>query len=346
MDINDIEALSCLDETRAKEAFDRLYPEIQSDLGRFLASKISDAQDREEIIAKTCIRIWNVRTKFVAQGLGAWYRHIFRLCRWIALDHLRTKQEYVSLDDKEVADRAFEAISTGDTQARRRLHDLADQVWLGWDASVNSLERKRRVLAAQLFLLHGRSWPEVASVVHLRSDVDRAKFDDWVTHEPTLLHLSFKELHATNQELCEILLGQRPIMSALSQPKYRSVNWSQDQVEYIRYRFQYGIESSHLPPDLASQTTESCLALFPFMDRFDRVERSIPRPHQASKLLAKVGLWKRIVFQYHAVNDLKYKQIQERTEPIANRVGQKMNDNTMQAWLSSGRLAKQLRDAL
>lgn len=119
-------------------------------------------------------------------------------------------------------------------------------------------------------------------------------------------------------------------------------NWTPEQIEFIRYRFQYGIELGHFPADLATQTIEACLKLFPFIDRFERIEKKVAK----ANLLSTVGLWKRIVFQYHAVNDLKYKQIQERTEPIATRAGQKMNDNTMQAWLSSGRLAKQLKDAL
>jgi DNA-directed RNA polymerase specialized sigma24 family protein len=346
MEMSDIELVSGSDETRAKEAFDKLHNLIQVELAKYLAHKISNPVDREEIISKSCLRIWNVRTKFLAESVGAWYQHIYRVCWWVAIDHLRSKQEHGTFEDHGILDTAFEEIDETSAESRRRLHDLADSVWLGWDRSVEPLERKRRVLAAQLFYLHSRNWAEIATVVRLRPDSDRAKFDDWISQKPTLLHLSFKELYATNKELCEILLGERPVLTGQGEPRYHQVNWTREQIEFIRYRFQYGVEPTHISPDLAEQTIAECLELFPFVDRFDRIEKQITKPNGAANLLNTVGLWKRIVFHYHAVNDLKYRQIQERVEPIATRVGQRMNSNTMQAWLSSGRLAQQLRDSL
>ncbi|HLO99105.1 MAG TPA: hypothetical protein VK171_10970 [Fimbriimonas sp.] len=343
--MKDIESLSSSDEMSAKEAFDNLYDPIQSELTKYLVSKISNPQDREEIIANSCIRIWNVRRKFKAESVGAWFLHIRRICWWAAIDHLRTKQEHDAFEDHGKQDESFEEATSASAKARRRLHNLADQVWLGWDASVSPLDRKRRVLAAQLFYLHDRKWSEIACVVRLRPERDRELFDDWISQKPTLLHLSFKEFHASNQELCEILLGKRPVMSASAEHRYRPVNWTPEEIEFVRYRFQYGVEPAHFSEEFAQRVTEACLKLFPFIDRFERVEKKIMRPLDQNSLLSSVGLWKRIVFHYHAVNDIKYKHIQERVEPIANRGGQKMNENTMQAWLSSGRLAKLLKDA-
>ncbi len=348
MEMKDVDRLPSPDEDVAKEAFDRLYPAIRQILEQYLIPRVSLLQDREEIVVKSCERIWHARHQFKPISIESWLSHIRRLCRWAAIDHLRTKRQNDPLIETGKNDPEIEEIESDESEFQRRLYDLADQVWLGWDSTVPPVQRNRQVLAAQLFFLHGQAWDKVAAVARLRPDMDRSKFDQWLEHEPTLLHMAFREVYAASQELTDILLGTRATMScAPGDEILLNVDWTKDQVEIIRHRFLFGHDPAermkHVSKQLIEETIEACLQQFPFCDRLERVKHKVTPSRRISNCLTRKGLWKRVVFHYCASMDrLEHKHILERVAPSATACDQRMDGNTLQAWWGSGRLADEL----
>lgn len=341
------------DTEAAKDAFTHLSSEIIPVLRRSLGAILPRESDREDSIASTLVKLWEKRTSFEIRGDKAWWSYVCTIGRNCALSVLHDGGGMELDEDLTVADST--AIQTFATYRyeRERLYRLADELWLGISPELEERERHRRLLAAQLFYLHDQSVNEIVSILGTEP-LSRATLDDWLSDEPTLRDLSFNELYLENEALAEHLLEIESDMTledldrlACSSQPPNGWTWPEAKVVLVRYR--NGLITDkilqlfpEMPPAEVEALLQRCLELLPFAERARCIRQTLKSKRVGTEAVVDSGLWKRLVFGYYAACDLPQKQIFERTEPPASVLGYHLTEPMLNAWLSSGRLCKQL----
>ncbi len=322
-------------------------------LSRSLRSILQRESDREDAIAGTLAKLWEKRSSFQVRTEGAWWAYVFTIARRCALG-MRAGESALELDDALTPDDDQAIHTYADLRHdRERLYRLADELWLGIGAGLDERDRRKRLLAAQLFYLHGQSVREIIAVLGGRS-LDRGTLDEWLADEPTLRDLAFNELYLENEALTAHILKLGPAISldeleASSGQEEPPGGWTWSEVKVIIRRFRNGLANDKLAqlfPDLTADEIalllKRCAGLLPFTTRSQSLRKLLGNRRVNLSPLTEGGLWKRLVFQYHAECDLPQKQIFERTEPPAAVFGFHLTEGMLNVWLSNGRLCAQL----
>jgi hypothetical protein len=257
--------------------------------------------------------------------------------------------------DEESTQTDTQAIQTfaGYRYDREMLYRLADELWLGIKPEMGERERRRRLLAAQLFYIHRQSSNEIIAILGTEP-LDRATLDDWLSDGPTLRDLSFSELFVENEALAAYILQLDSEMSLADLDRLERSSdppngWTWPEVRLILVRYRNGLITEkilQLFPENSQADLDSlfkrCAELLPFAERARSLRQNLTERRVGTASVAEDGLWKRLVFGYYAACDLPHKQILERTEPPATVLGFRLTEVTLSGWLSNGRLLSQL----
>ncbi|HLK14373.1 MAG TPA: sigma-70 family RNA polymerase sigma factor, partial [Fimbriimonadaceae bacterium] len=181
---------------------------LRTFLWRYLAGYAPDASDREDIIAEVHLRLWGRKGKLEFPTLGAFWAYTAKTARSIALNRIRSEipteefDEQLSVEDGEFVDTIAEA--SGD---RERLYALADELWLGTEASGSA--GRTRLLALQLYYLHGQSVQEIAELLVGSTMGDRRQVSGWLEDGALLLGLCYHESYFDNDRLAAHVLDSK-----------------------------------------------------------------------------------------------------------------------------------------
>ncbi len=357
-ELRQIERLVDDDEAAAKAAFDKLAERVRPFLGRSLADLMPIESDRQDVIQITLERIWAKRLNFKVQSIGAWWAYVAVTARRCALDRIGANVETI-LEDIPTDQHDYIAIIAEFSAHRSRLYSLADELWLGTDSSLPKLDRKRRLLAAQLHYLHDQPWEETCAIVGVGKPIAREELDSWLLSDAVLNDLSYSQLHKGNERLACKILGLDDSVRESEFDDFRRraergmaappEGWGWEEVRIVILRYVNGLlteKIQQLAPDLSKPQIEAvlekCKVRLPFEDAALELQRAFVGKNLCQNPLTSAGLWKRLVFQYFAAQELPQKQILERTQSAAQSVGYELTEGMVNVWLSGGRLIGQL----
>ena len=336
-----------------------MTPRIERFLNKYLGPILPKLEDREDVIAQTISKLWRRRESFNVQGVAAWYSYVATTGRRCGLSKLGQSQP-VDLDE-EIPAGEWTAVDTLAQFAddRRRLYDAADQLWLCVDPEMSPIERKRRLLAAQLVYLDGIAVKDVGEYLGGETST-RSEIDSWLASESTLLDLAYHKLLWENRALtAHLLQPEKPIRRAeltwwVSQAEKRTpglapngMTW--DEVAVIVWRYQFGMlterilqRAGNLDAQFVDDVLRRAESRMPYAESASQLASCFSASWIRSAPLKNTGLWKRLVFQYWVQFELPQKQILHRTQSAAAIAGKTITEGMLNVWLSNGRLFVQL----
>ncbi|GIV15938.1 MAG: hypothetical protein KatS3mg022_1373 [Armatimonadota bacterium] len=362
--------LADANEGRAREAWEYLWKVSRPYLLRYLSVWLHNVDDREDVIQDCFLRIWASRDRFRNQGEQAWFAFIRRTAYRCMIDmRRRLVQETLSLDDIEEPE-ATHIADTADSLAAamlaKELYLAADLLWLGLDAHVPPRMHHVRLLAAQLYYLHGKSWQEI---VHLLLPtgirLDRSTLDVWLTQPGVLRHLCYHTLYYSNDRLTGYLLQlpepftEKQVDEAVRCLLQCATSWTPppgvstwEEAWFVAWRYRYGLQ-----PNRMRQRVDCPFSAGEIQGLQERFQQRLPFRQQMAQLLERfeqaggadltevvssAGLWQRLAFQYCYHDGLAHVDICERMFPAAECAGYHLTMGMLNVWLSNGRLAQRL----
>jgi DNA-directed RNA polymerase specialized sigma24 family protein len=316
----------------AQAAFDRLAQDIRPSLLRYFRRRLHSSEAREDAVGEVIQKLWQSRRAFKPGSELGWRRYIMTIASRGQIDAARrsgsrpTEMLLDSIDSFAEEDNF--AAQFLDAALRGELYDVADRHWLGWKEALPRSERDRRVLAAKLLIIDKMPWRSVCRLVHLWNDMgepDRLTLESWLAEEGPYLTMAFDELYIPSSKLADLVVETLGI-----DPECEQADW-------IRKR------AAAAPiQERNDELNDRWLVTLPFNSVVKALQLTLASPPSKQNLLAQPGLWKRLVFQYYAVDELPHKDIAERTASAAREAGFELNATTLNNWLSMGRLAGEL----
>lgn len=360
-ELSEIQNLCSEDIAVAKKAWEALQPIVRSYLLQILVCP--SYIEREDVVGTTMTKIWRARTKWINlsppkfQSVSAWKGYIRTTGLNTLRDDIKAFQK-LEAERRATGDLTSTEIKT-DWPFEHSVSEFADALWLKSNLQLSAKERKIRVIAAQYFYLHKASWQEILPIVSRQfRTVDRQTLDDWLDDEATLNNMAFKEMHTSGVRLCRYLLNPegRVEIEAITRilknedPDHGNCPgtiWSHLEAKILVLRFGNGLKDDNIKGQCRSATDEI------IRDVVARASASLPFTTSAKKLksvfpagkefpLSTTEFWRRIAYQYREVEDLPFKQIEERTIEPAAHAGYSLNQDMLTTWLSGGRLVETL----
>lgn len=359
-ELRNLEVFAGQDRKAADEAFVRLSDRIERFLWKYLTPLVPLEQEREDVISIVIGKLYSRRSEFQVRGVGPWWAYVATTARRVVYDRAPQRDPDVELSD-ELPDCDLDAIGNIAelSHFRSQLHRAADELWLGVPEDLFEGDRRRRLLAAQFFYLHGSSWEEVTAVLGAGAKLPRATLDGWLQDPSVLLDLAYNYLYVGTDDLLSIIfrpekpLSRSELEAAVS--GFESAKgtppegWYWNEVKVAVWRYRNGLLNEkirqidrHLTEGFIESTLEKCRARLPFERRVRDLQQAFAQKRVPIDLLETSGLWRRLVFQYSVSNDLPQRQILERTERPAAMAGFTLTAGVISAWLSNGRLLQQL----
>jgi DNA-directed RNA polymerase specialized sigma24 family protein len=339
-------------EGRAREAFDRLVVVSRPALLNFLR-RYGLSEDAREDVAQAAFRnIWASRMSFEPNGLGAWTAYVRTVGARCAIDHLRragriSETNIDALPEIPKADLPYLDVLI-DLAMRKRFYDVADACWLGKPA----IDQDRRLLAAQLYYLHGM---EPDAIAALLGD-GACNLDDWLEDTPTLRRMAYGEFYRTNDELAGIVLSPdapltREELENVSRQAFEMHDeeppggWTWPEVRIVLWRIRNGLMTEQIVRFRQCEVSEEelpklyarCKRRFPFVAAAKRLLETVDERTRTA-MFKRADVWKRVAFQYHCAHELPQKQIHERTTDAADVTGYSLTEGVLAGWISVGRL--------
>ena len=334
---------------------------LRSFLWRYLAGFVREAADREDVSSEVIARLWGRRGNLVFPTLGAFWAYVAKTARSVALNRARSHLPVEQLDEElSAADVEFLDTIAEASEDRERLYALADEVWLGVSGQAGRRENQARLLAAQLFFLHQRSVIEIAELLFEPGEEAVNRIGQWLSDESLLLALCFDQLYFENDKLAaHVLDPMHPASASALDEATRHVlcedasspflDWTPLEVRLLLLRYRNGLLAEKILQLVPAVTREELQVLFdrsellaPFKSIASRLKASIMANGATTEPLKSPGLYKRLVFQYHAADELPHRQILERTCPVAEVGTFSLTEGMLNVWLSNGRLFTQL----
>ncbi|RYG48964.1 sigma-70 family RNA polymerase sigma factor [bacterium] len=339
----------------AREAFDAMSEQLRSFLGRYLASRVWNAEAREDAVSRTMVRVWQGRQNVRASDSLGFWAFVARTASFCQREIVhdpnvgRFAEEIPDFEEIPEPDRPYLQALAIASEEHDRLRRAADELWL--DATQPSPELERRILAAQLFYIHGTSWEEIVKIV---GPLSRDMLDEWLADLGTINAFAFSEVYGDNESICAYLLGCKPEELDRITENARNASspdgpggWSQAEVRVIVWRYRNGLASDQIlrfsgcdfDKEQLEALFERCRAKLPFQAAACRL---LDRLGPMAQEVARSGIWRRLAFQYATVDELPLKQIAERTDPATKALGASVTPGMLNVWLSGGRLYSQL----
>lgn len=322
--------------------------------------------DQQDIIHNAFLKIWSARARFQNRGVPAWRAYVKMTVHRCFIDQLREKQRVPLVEGEDDWD--WSQVTEGEmpdvaslinSLLGNELFHCANVLWLGLDPALSEEVHHRQLLAAQLYYLDGDSWEQVCDTL---PSLTRETLDAWLSHAGVIRYLAYQEIYYSNESLARHLLGLSP--ADLDELMRRATDaaseappppgWTWEEVKVILWRYRNGLTVEQILQRLDCPYDREDLralldrltALMPFSLQMARVLSALDRAPglDARSVLKERGLWQRLAFQYRYGDDLTHHDIQERTQPAAERVGYEVKLDVLNVWLSGGRLLRQLAE--
>jgi len=355
-----IERFASCDRKVADEAFTRLSDRVERFLWRYLSQLVPLEQEREDIILAVLEKLYQKRSDFRVKGVGAWWSYVAVTARRCVYDRSPHAQNVEIPED--LPDRDLEVIGNVAELSHFRsiLYRSADELWLGIPRKIEEGDRRKRLLAAQMFYLDDSSWQEIADILAPISDsINRSTLDEWFLESSVILDLAYHQLYIDSDSLaCMILRPEKPLTRRELEEIVRHADsssftapegWTWQETKVALWRYRNGLLTEkiqqmdrHLTIPVIEGALGRCRSRLPFERRARDLQQALAKRKVPIDLLAKSGLWKRLVFQYSIGNELPQRQILERIEGAARVSGFEITAGKLSAWLSNGRLLEQL----
>lgn len=359
----DLENLSSTDEDKAQEAFSSLWEGVRTPLRRVLRSRGLSADGCDDAMQAVAMKTWSARSGLQFSSLGAWWSFVSRVAVNVAIDRSRALKPTDSIEDENEIPAAdipyFDALFALASD-REKVFQLADRVWLGnLEPSECGESDDVRILAVQLVLLHRQSPEDVARTLGLPSAEVVA---EWIDDRAVASRASFRSLYHGNDALAgHVLRPEDPYrprdLDELTRAAYTGSGdappgWNWPDLLVAMWRIRNGLLTEQIQRLDRRNPSKSELeakfekwrASYPFRGIATVLLSSIQRT-SSEDLASSPELWRRLVFQYHIVDELAYRQIIERTEPAAEQAGFRITEARLTGWIGMGRLWAQIAAA-
>jgi len=350
---------------RAEASFAYLMLRSRPRLESWLQPFVRSGDDREDLIQEVGIRVWKSRESFELRGINFWWAYLKQITVRCGIDHVRSPEPEVADDPgniERIPDHEFSIFMDllDHIGERERLYKLADEFWLG----PRPPDHARRVLAAKLFYLDGLPWSEVCELLAGgfpgRKPLRRETLDEWLGDAVLLRYLACEALYLSSEKLADMVLEIEPegeesfeelvaMATAVKTTEGRQ-KWTSDEIFIILWRYKYGklldqighMSGCVLKKKDMQEVFDRCRDNFPFLSLMRQLKAVVDRTPGSKGSLAQPQIWKRIVFQYFAAEELAHRDIYDRTAPPAEMAGYALTLGMLNVWLSNGRLLKQL----
>ncbi len=319
------------DETRAQASFTKLSPRIRAFIKSYLGSSQVQAEQQEDIAAKTMIRLWNNRLNIKIQSISQWWNYVRKTAKNVTIDML-PKEQVMDLFDDILAEETPDIDAAIQARHQSKLfYFAANHLWLGLRES--SRRMLKRLLTMQLFYLDKRDWKEVSVTAGIR---DRSRLDALLESQESLCLLAFHELYSSGRDIVGHIERKWPDR----EPAVTAI---------LRMRYVYGFSAMRISQALGYEDSiyvdsvlEESLTKLPFRSRMMRL---IKLKHPKKAILSEQGIFKRASFQYAFSPSQEYPQtlISELLCPPAEVSNCKFNPGILNMWLSGGRLEDELK---
>jgi len=344
----------------AELGFDYLMVHSRSRLEAWLLPFCRGSDDREDLLQEVGIRVWKSRESFEVRGINYWWAFLKQIAVRCGIDLIRSPEPEIASDPENIEripdEELFVFVALVDYLGDRdRLYRLADKVWLG----PRPADHSRRILAAKLFYVDGLPWPQVCDLLSRgfpgREPLGREALDDWLSDQVLLRYLACEALYLSNEKLAYQLLdihpdGRESFEKLVEMASSGSLGWTKDEAYVILWRYRYGklaeqighMSDCVLKKQDMQEVFDRCRQNFPFLSMMRQLKGTYDQSPAAKGTLGQSQIWKRIVFQYFAADELPHRDIHDRTAPAAELAGYSLTMGMLNVWLSNGRLFRQL----
>ncbi len=358
-ELGKLERFAGADSRAADEAFVQLSSRIERFLWRYLALHSPNEQDREDVISMVLQKLYAKRSEFDVKSIGQWWAYVATTGKRCAGDHAKRGDDVPIDDDLPATDMDLIGSVAELSHFRSMLYRAADEFWLGVPRTLPEKQRRRMLLAAQLFYLNGAPHVEICQVLGLGKPLDREELDEWLSDRAVLMDLAYSQLYIDNETLACTLLGRDRALSPKELDAWVAgaekgdgeapQGWTWEEIKIAVWRYRNGLlteKMQQINPGLSLKMIESALAKcsprLPFVKTARNLQTALKQKHVLFEPLSRTELWRRLVFQYLTAHELPHKQILERTEAAAKVAGFGMTAAMLNGWLSNGRLVTQL----
>lgn len=344
----------------AELGFNYLMARSRTRLEAWLLPFCRGSDDREDLLQEVGIRVWRSRESFEVRGINYWWAFLKQIAVRCGIDLVRSPEPEIASDPENIEripdEDLFVFVALIDYLGERdRLYRLADQVWLGPRPS----DHNRRVLAAKLFYVDGLPWQQVCDLLSSgypgREPLRRDGLDEWLSDQVLLRYLACESLYLSNDKLADRLLGIQPrgresFEDLVEMASKSTETWTSDEAYVILWRYKYGklveqigyMPGCVLKKEEMQEVFDRCRQNFPFLSMMRQLKEMFDRSPSAKGTLGQSQIWKRMVFQYFAADELPHRDIHDRTAPAAEMAGYSLTMGMLNVWLSNGRLFRQL----
>jgi hypothetical protein len=348
--------------------FDRVIEGSRAFLSRYIKKKRLPIEDANDIEQQVVLKVLKKRLELRFDSSAKWYSYLKSAADSCVAEHWGTKGDLQPIDDSGMGQIPDEDLPTVqailDAIEEQKLLLLADELWLGADLSFTDSQRDIRLLAAQLFFLHGLTWQEVLRLLNQgagESALSRSQLDDWCSCWSIQRQAAYRSLHMDGDKLALLLLGVPWFDLGQLQALQRNAEsvepagappatWTWTEVQVVLLRYRHNLDTGRIVSRCNGRVTSSeissicdrCAALLPFVSIVKTMHTALRRSGSDPAVPFEEGLWRRLAFQYRYVDNLQVKDIQERVEAAAQVVERALNFGVLNMWLSGGRLLRQL----
>jgi len=294
-------------------------------------------EEAEDVVQTVSMNLWERRQTVASQGVGAFWALAHRAVKNLSIDVERRRQRvpFLPIESIEIpaADRPYVDEIVSACLERESIDEIADELWLG----TCDLDA-RELLALRLCLREGVAADEAERIV----GIDSGSIEKIAKDLSAVRHALYHALLWESEALADYVLG----CLASADPTI------QLQATVIALRVRHGMTNQEISRHLADEIdeaeveriAESVIEKYPFVAISQRAF-GLTQPDLAT-LLDDLGIWKRLVFEYHLRFELPYKQILERTGPPASVFGIGLKPTTLNSWTGNGRLWSQIAAAI
>jgi DNA-directed RNA polymerase specialized sigma24 family protein len=329
--------------------FDALREICDPMLRRYIAGAFKTL-DPDEISVVTWTKIWQARATHESKGPGGFVVYLRTVGRNVALDYLRKNPPTTPFEE--------DAIFWDDADLDADLLELLEgDAWMGYSKDISLADRRRRLVAARLFLIHKKPWEQVCRLVFQRTPTsrERAELEAWVEEEAVIRDLAYHRIRLSNDKLAMLLIGDKvDSKAAFREAECRPTDeknpggWLWKEVPMILRRYRHAEPIDRIA-SLGAMTSaeledlfDRCRAKFPFINRVKQMQSLL---ESRASLLGGLGLWYRIAFAGGFRDGLSQKDILERYEGAAAAAGYGLTSASLNVWFGNHRLTDQLKKA-
>jgi len=310
-------------------------------LDRHLKGYLPRREDREDAISEVRYRLLRRPGELDLPNRAAWLALVATVGSRIAIDMLRSKHGDLDLEyPEDVPEKDYPfieviALLMEDAEAA----GVLDELWLGVAPKLSAAERKRRLLAAQLFYLNNLHWDQICQILSANGTVTREMLDEWLGERSVLLCLAYAKLHRGNERLSgTIIAPENPLPSCeldklsrlalLDSPAKPPAGWTWSDLRIVFWRYRNGLPDrkilqmcSSVDQQAIDGVVQICEPRMPFAQNAKRLVAGAQARRVQGEPFKAQGLWRRLAFQYGFIEDLPQKHILERIDPATKVIG-------------------------